>query len=495
MFSHAWKLRYPDVYTGDAFAAAPIQPSGYSAEVIELSPCSGKESSPCSTDDLAKLMAVDLDVIVNLSQSGLAHGIGSAARFGLWAFDLDGTGRAVNCWQRDLARIAQHQHRKVIATEIRVQDGAHRGTILGLGFTGADPARPHRGENRLFWRRAPLLIQRLGVLRENGWDYVASPESPTLHSAAKSRVSRSFAVVTSTIMAVGRASVSLLKREFAHEQWFIAARRSPDSAGPPSNMNGFQVIRPPRDRFYADPFAIEEQGRHYIFIEDYRYALRKGLISHMEIDDQGNCSPAVTILEAAYHLSYPFLFRWEGQIYMMPETSAARRVEVYRAVEFPLRWERHAVIMDNVVGYDPTLLEHDGRFWLFISGVLKHGGENNDLSVFWADHPFGRWHAHPENPVVSDVRRARPAGAIFQTKGELYRPGQDCSVIYGRAVTLNRIEVLSERMYREAPAGRIEPEWFPGNLGTHTFNQDGLIEVIDGRVLVWKLRNDQNSDR
>jgi hypothetical protein len=72
------------------------------------------------------------------------------------------------------------------------------------------------------------------------------------------------------------------------------------------------------------------------------------------------------------------------------------------------------------------------------------------------------------NPIVSDVRRARPAGRIFSHDGHLIRPAQDCSEAYGWRIALNRIEVLTEAEYREVPIGWIEPDGSAGTLRAHT---------------------------
>jgi hypothetical protein len=87
---------------------------------------------------------------------------------------------------------------------------------------------------------------------------------------------------------------------------------------------------------------------------------------------------------------------------------------------------------------------------------------------------------HPSNPIVSDVRRARPAGRIFLRDGKLIRPAQDSSRRYGGAIVLNEIEVLTETDYREKAVGRIEPNWRRRTVGTHCYTTDGRYETIDG---------------
>ena len=114
----------------------------------------------------------------------------------------------------------------------------------------------------------------------------------------------------------------------------------------------------------------------------------------------------------------------------------------------------------------------------------------DELYLFFADAPEGEWQPHPRNPVVSDVRRARPAGRVFARDGELIRPSQDCSIRYGGAVMFNRIVQLTPTDYAEVPAGRMGPGWLRGGLGTHTFNSDSEYEVVDGesqtfRPLSW----------
>jgi hypothetical protein len=101
----------------------------------------------------------------------------------------------------------------------------------------------------------------------------------------------------------------------------------------------------------------------------------------------------------------------------------------------------------------------------------------------------GPWEPHPRNPVVSDVRRARPAGRPFRDESRgLIRPSQDCSGLYGSAVVFNRIEELSETGYRETPIGRLEPGWRHANLGTHTYSASETWEAVDGRIWTPKGR-------
>lgn len=467
----------------DAFAPTSLNPGEYSCEVLNFGAnVDGSGRVAVSAEGVGRLKDVRLAVIVDCALHEFGNEIGEAATYGLWRFDPS-NGRATNSLQFDLARFREGERLGVIATEIRVEGGSSRGTLVGKSFSRADSVSPLRGENFRYWRRSGLLRQRLQALRESGFQVVSESDTGVVDcvchgSDTPGNLASAGILAQTVVQGIARAA----RRRFHREQWFIAVRKRPEDRDSLKDMSGFHLIRPPRDRFYADPFVVEEAGRNYIFFEDYRYDLGKGLISYSALDHDGNLGSVKVVLETPYHLSYPFIFRHQGQIFMMPETSAAGRIEVFRSLEFPERWERYAILIDNIVAFDPTMVCYDDKFWLFVSGVTKHDGENHDLSIYWAEDLFGKWHPHPENPIVSDLRRARPAGALFLKDGCLYRPAQDSSHSYGRAITVNRIDELTTTKYREVSVGRIEPGWLKGNLGTHTFNQNEEFQVTDGRI-------------
>jgi hypothetical protein len=237
-----------------------------------------------------------------------------------------------------------------------------------------------------------------------------------------------------------------------------------------------------------DPFITQRDGREFVLCEDYDPHTQKGVIGWFELIPAGASSSPEVALERNHHLSYPFIFEWNDGIFMAPETASARTIELYRAKAFPNEWILEKALMSDVVAFDATIVEHGGKFWLFASMPEDGARINDELSLFYSDSPVGDWTPHPMNPVVSDVRRARPAGRIFSKDGSLVRPGQDCSIGYGYAVVFNRIDVLSETDYRETEIGRIDPDWMKGNVGTHSYNFSDRYEVIDGRRERIKVR-------
>jgi hypothetical protein len=271
-------------------------------------------------------------------------------------------------------------------------------------------------------------------------------------------------------------------------RWFVAWRRGRQrfiAKSGPVDFSGFRPIAVGPTRSLADPFPIEVNDLEYIFLEDKPLTgSRKGVISFCVIGPGGQPSPPQVALERDYHLSYPFLFQWDDRLYLIPESSQNQTIELYRALDFPTKWELDRIIFSGLQAVDTTLLEHQDRWWMFTNIAPPGGSTWDELYIFYADTPLRPWTPHPDNPVVSDVRRARPAGRIFRQGSELIRPSQDCSLAYGRAISLNRILTLTTTAYQEEEIGRITPEWRGGNQRTHTINSEGNLEVIDGLCLV-----------
>lgn len=273
--------------------------------------------------------------------------------------------------------------------------------------------------------------------------------------------------------------------------WFVAYRTAREQfisqAGRFSAI-GFRILAAPEGHFYADPFVLTWQGRTFLFVEDYLYSEARGVLAVLEFQDDGTFGPAVEILNRPYHLSYPFVFEEGGEVFLIPETLDSGQIELYRAVQMPYRWELVKVLKENVRAVDTTLWVAGGVHYFF-TNLQQPGITPNDLLfLFTADSLTGEWRPHPQNPVNLDVRSARGAGRLFHMGEKLIRPAQDCSVRYGYATQLNEVEELTPEVFREKPLFRIEPDWHPGLIGTHTINSDVALEVIDGQVYRTRYR-------
>ena len=237
---------------------------------------------------------------------------------------------------------------------------------------------------------------------------------------------------------------------------------------------------PPPDRFFADPFICEEGGDTRILFEDFSYSDGKGVISCLGADEVSRIERRATVISEPHHLSYPYVFSYRGELYCLPESGDAAEAALYRLSRKEKRWERQAVLLEGRGFIDSTIFRHDGLWWLFCS--LKEADPGLNLFAWHASSPLGPWSEHHNNPIKTDIRSARPAGAPFRHEGRLYRPGQDCSESYGGRVALNRIVELTPYRFKEELASFVEPYGkSPYPHGLHTLSGAGGITVIDGR--------------
>jgi hypothetical protein len=242
----------------------------------------------------------------------------------------------------------------------------------------------------------------------------------------------------------------------------------------------FQYLVPPVGRFWADPFPLKVDGRYYIFFEDYVNSAGRAHIAVVEVDREGIVSGPTEVLKLDCHLSYPFVFEWRGDYYMIPESGARNVVELYRCVSFPFEWQPEKVLLEANSPLDATVIEIDGTWWMFVN-IEEEGVAVNwdELHLYYSESLLGPWKPHARNPIVSDVRSARPAGRLFWSNNALFRPGQDSSLRYGYATTISKITKLSTVEYSETEVLKILPDWDTDIIGVHTLNSVEDITVID----------------
>ena len=82
-----------------------------------------------------------------------------------------------------------------------------------------------------------------------------------------------------------------------------------DLTGPP-----WTVLPDDGQRFYADPFGFAWQGRSFVFVEEFPYATRKGVIAVAELGADGVLGKPQVVLEAPHHLSYPQVFARDASV-------------------------------------------------------------------------------------------------------------------------------------------------------------------------------------
>jgi beta-xylosidase len=259
-------------------------------------------------------------------------------------------------------------------------------------------------------------------------------------------------------------------------------------AGTPVPVLTHRQVSDVRASFVADPFMLHRGETWHLFFEVMNADLERGQIAHATSRDLRSWTYGGLVLALDYHLSYPFVFEHEGDIYMIPETAADRSVQLLRAATFPHQWEHVSTLLRGYPFVDATLHQHDGHWYLFVD--TDHRSRHSLLRLFHAGQLTGPWVEHPSSPIRAGESGARPGGRLVTNQGNLLRFSQVCNPRYGTALEAIAIQELSPSTYRElGPATSVLAAAGHGwnGLGMHHVDPHELesgrwVASVDGRA-------------
>lgn len=269
---------------------------------------------------------------------------------------------------------------------------------------------------------------------------------------------------------------------FFLREWQVAYRLLPQSSILTDRKTPFACVPNTRRYTAADPFLFTEKGVTYLFAEIYDKKEKLGKIGYAVFDGERFSSWKI-VIEEPYHLSYPFIFRWNGEIYIVPEANESNTLYAYKAVSFPDEWEKCEPILTGRRLADTTFWEKDGRRWMFTYDIASQKSKKLYLYEVGED---GKLKQCTDTFISADDASARPGGNFFQYQGDWIRVSQDCTGDYGVAVVFSRVLACSEEGYAEERLFRISPKDVRINKrfvsGLHTYNANDSLEVIDLHV-------------
>jgi len=455
-----------------------------SIPTIDVTPRETKFSDYFDDADVDRILEHDLDVALRLGFRILRGRSLRIARYGVWSYhhgdNLANRGGPPGFWEVMERAPTTGSVLQILSEELDA------GRVIYRSQARTSPLSVTKNRAGYFWKTSEFVIRKLRDLHEEGEDALVDPEPRAQHPQAYSQ--RLYLAPTNRELAphltrlVTRYAGAKWRELTTVDQWALGFRFGPKSSTgnvPDLSPFRFKWIVPPIDRFWADPFPMHLDGRYYVLFEELVYRSPKGRICGFELDEKGIVGEPVPVLERDYHLSYPYTFEWNGDRFMIPESVANRTVDLYRAVKAPYEWKFERTLLNDVRLVDATVVEIDGRWWMFAGAVSRGGSRCDELNIYYADSPLGPWCSHRRNPVVSDVRHARPAGRLFQVGDTWYRPAQDCSRRYGWAITLRRIVRLDPSEFVEETVSALTPDWHRSLLGTHTVNAVNGVTLID----------------
>jgi hypothetical protein len=463
--------------------ATPFHPTNVQgvlagAKAIDVLPMRKGNVYRFNEADTAAIKRDRLDVILHFGFKVLRGDILSAARYGIWSYHHGDNnqyrGGPAGFWE-------MYDRNPLTGTILQIlTEEPSGGRVIYRTFRATGSAKSLLVNRYWLYRKSiPFVVRCLRRIYEYGPAGIRPEAEASAYARRPYRTPRNGEMLLFLMRAAYKMVSDLLPIQRDH--WFLGIARG---VTPGQKLSGrVAALHPPQGRFWADPMIARSNGQAVIFFEDYDYCSRRGRISVVELDANGRAGAPRTALQADYHLSYPFVFEWRGAHFMIPETACMNAVRLYRAAEFPMKWEYVQDLLTDISAVDTTMCEHDGRWYLF-TGVSEAGGSSCDeLFLFVADTPIGPWTPHPMNPIVSDVRRARPGGPLFRRDGVLYRPAQNSEKFYGHSLVIFEVTELTPDRYAERFAYRIEPDWLPNIHGCHTIAVANDLMVLDCKTM------------
>lgn len=271
----------------------------------------------------------------------------------------------------------------------------------------------------------------------------------------------------------------LIRRIFFKPNWKLAIREF-NKEDLPTLCCGIKVqynsIKTSGNYWCADPFICIEEDKIYVFCECYLNDKNKGVIAAGEYSN-GRLNGMRIIIEQDYHMSYPCIFKYNSDFYMIPETADNRTIELYKAKCFPYDWKLVKVLRKNIKCVDTTVVIDNDKLYA-VGYILSR--KKNKVCIFNLDIVNMKLETIDE---VDGFNTDRPAGDIIHIDKKVIRPTQISVKKYGEGIGFKEI-VSSEGKYEEKLISKIQGKDisidFEKSIDRiHTINRTNNLEIID----------------
>ena len=299
------------------------------------------------------------------------------------------------------------------------------------------------------------------------------------------------------------------------EVYTIAVRPRPTAEGTeplPALGAGPYTMLPGREGWwFADPLLCHRGGKRWLFAEAMDLSTGKGRLEVCELHDDGSIDGWRVALEEDFHLSFPMVFDWNGEVWMIPETGHDHSLRLYRCRVFPTKWELVQRFATDEELCDAILVDRRAEALTILCSETKPDNqlyvryrrytlchavqETAALPLAEADTlpaaaPAGPFELLPDETYILQHRDcdfvSRNAGPLFVLGAQVIHPTQvSTSVDYGVY-----LQFLARRGSSEVPLCAATPQNVEITglnaadvIGVHTYCQDDVLEVIDARYL------------
>lgn len=461
-------------------ATAPLTlvpvPSG---EAIQTAPGASADSEGRRV--VARARKLNPDLVLSLGPPSWAEAMASVATWGCWNIDASLVD-PVAAGAELLAPMLQNASTTPIELELQLERTWRAPASIAASFGATQHGSFVQQREKAFLKLPMLLVRTMRRLTTN--ELEVQRHHAALLRLKPASVKLGFGSGLRALVSVlYRTALWQIKKRQKPLPWLLVLREDSEPLDPAApKVRSTAVIQASAGiNYWADPCVVEDDGRKLVFVEEMPPS-RKGTIACLELRDDTVTRLGLAIEEPG-HLSFPQLLQWNDEWYMTVESRSLNRVSLYRASGFPLGWDRVADLVTGRACVDPVLHFHDNHWYLFATVAENRNSTWEELFLFVSEQLTGPFLPHPANPILSDARRARPAGRLFHHEGRLIRPSQDCASGYGSAVVFNEVLELTPQSYSERSISRLAPDWSDSLVACHTYSAAGGIELLDAKGL------------
>lgn len=292
----------------------------------------------------------------------------------------------------------------------------------------------------------------------------------------------------------------------------------------PSGCREWIALPHTDDFWYADPLIYARDGRQIVFMERVNRHTGIGSIVASDITE-GRWTAEIPVIEEPFHMSFPMIFEWDGELYMIPETEMNDAVNLYRCIEFPYKWAHAARLLEGTKLVDSVVtgitservdliaseyLPEDDFYTRFRRYAIRKNSEGQieavDIGIVaekytlqsrMAGYPMtedGR-HIPDMGEYTVDGKAATPPE---KTGSTVYPVQRSTSGVYGYSVMFMEDDPCNGRTLRELLPDSVRDDGIrmydvkgkiPRLIGVHTYSRTEHVEVIDIQYLAKKIHD------
>jgi len=437
--------------------------------------------------DIEEIRSAKLDFIILFSElKNLKGEVLKSSKYGIWLFchgDIDKYRLGPCCfWE------IYNDEGMTVASIYRLSSEPHKISIIRKGFYKTIKSSYKNNFDYVHFQSAKLLKEACEDINNKVIKFI---DKQNFESSEKFRgLPDNIAFIDFFIKMLRNKIAITFVNLFKTEIWNIGYVNSSIEAFIKNNKcyKITWLMSSARNQFFADPFIIDFNNNYYVLFEDFLYKDKKAGISAIMFDGMNRNNKIIPCIRKPYHLSYPFVFKYRDEVYLIVEEWRSFEVSLYKSLHFPSGWEKVDTLIRNISAVDSTMFRFNELWWLAFT--IREENPDLKLYLYYSKDLFSGWQPHKRNPVKTDISSSRPAGNLFERDGNLFRPSQDCSDTKCMKIAINRVIKLTPDDFQEDTIAIIKPN--PRDEfrhGIHTINSLDNLIVIDGKKMVFSLRH------